>query len=346
MDFDFYPEKTKDGSIGLYSDTVGDIYHSSYGAYSEAYEKFINPSGFNEFILSNDRVSVLDVCYGIGYNTKSAIRAAMKSNADINIDVLALEIDPDVLAFSVLVEQSDFDDEIFDLVNLELLKNEKVAESFLKILQRKDFYSFFSSKSLGFLEELQKKGLSQVESQVKSANLHNIYYKYISGRNKLLGRSAEKRPKISFSLSLGDARMTIRDISTTFDFIFLDAFTPIKLPSLWSVEFFRELNRILKEGGNISTYSNSAAIRSGMLEAGLFVGKTSCGTIAYKLPDLVKVPLDDKSRGLLATNAGIPFYDPSLSWTTKQILLHRDNIASESGRVSTSRFLKDFQKGN
>ena len=39
----FLPYMTKDYSIGLFNDDVNDIYHSAFGALTEAYEKFINP---------------------------------------------------------------------------------------------------------------------------------------------------------------------------------------------------------------------------------------------------------------------------------------------------------------
>src|SRR5574344_7998 len=68
---DFYPYFTNDGSIGLYSPSVDDIYHSTYGALTEAYEKFILPAMFENFFEQNSQIKILDICYGIGYNSKS-----------------------------------------------------------------------------------------------------------------------------------------------------------------------------------------------------------------------------------------------------------------------------------
>ena len=42
--------ETNDGSAGLFNKNVDDIYHSTHGAYSESYEKFLLSSGFLEFI--------------------------------------------------------------------------------------------------------------------------------------------------------------------------------------------------------------------------------------------------------------------------------------------------------
>ena len=130
----------------------------------------------------------------------------------------------------------------------------------------------------------------------------------------------------------------------TYDFIFLDAFTPTKLPTLWSVEFFRELYKLLNSKGNITTYSNSAAVRNGMIESGFFVGKTEKGTIAFKDKSLLTNPLDEKSLGLLKTRAGIPFYDKNLNSTAEDILALRKKMIAESDLQSSSKFLKNYTK--
>lgn len=68
---DFEGYFTLDGSVGLYSARDNDIYHSVYGALSEAYDKFICPANLNEYFEKNNKIEILDICYGIGYNTKS-----------------------------------------------------------------------------------------------------------------------------------------------------------------------------------------------------------------------------------------------------------------------------------
>lgn len=61
--------KTKDGSVGLYDKKLDEIFHSIYGAKTEAFEKFIQPAK----IIDNKPLKILDICYGIGYNTKCAL---------------------------------------------------------------------------------------------------------------------------------------------------------------------------------------------------------------------------------------------------------------------------------
>ncbi|MBQ6516786.1 hypothetical protein IJI31_06365, partial [bacterium] len=61
---------TGDGSAGLYSYEDNDVYHSYFGALTEAYEKFVLPA-FNTSAVNKTEIKLLDLCYGIGYNTKS-----------------------------------------------------------------------------------------------------------------------------------------------------------------------------------------------------------------------------------------------------------------------------------
>lgn len=77
---DYEPYFTEDGSIGLYSYADKDVYHSKYGALTEAWEKFVLPAGLKKSKLNNLRV--LDVCYGIGYNTK-ALMSFLIENSEI-----------------------------------------------------------------------------------------------------------------------------------------------------------------------------------------------------------------------------------------------------------------------
>ena len=73
---DYEPYFTEDGSIGLYSYADKDVFHSKYGALTEAWEKFVIPSG----ITGEENLRVLDVCYGIGYNTKALMSFFIEKN--------------------------------------------------------------------------------------------------------------------------------------------------------------------------------------------------------------------------------------------------------------------------
>ena len=61
--YTLYPYFTNDGSVGLFSPEADDIYHSTYGALSEAYEKFIIPSGIKNFIKENPTAIAVGFLY-------------------------------------------------------------------------------------------------------------------------------------------------------------------------------------------------------------------------------------------------------------------------------------------
>ena len=92
---DFLPYITNDNSVGLYDKDVDDIYHSASGALSEAFEKFILPIDFND-LKRNKNINVLDICYGIGYNTKAFLSNFFKqdyeSHFNINIDCVDMNL--------------------------------------------------------------------------------------------------------------------------------------------------------------------------------------------------------------------------------------------------------------
>ena len=76
---ELYPYFTNDGTLGLFSCEDDDIYHSTYGALSESWETFIIPSRLEQYISTHDEVKILDICYGIGYNTKTALNVFVKN---------------------------------------------------------------------------------------------------------------------------------------------------------------------------------------------------------------------------------------------------------------------------
>ena len=77
---DYEPYYTEDGSIGLYSYRDKDVFHSKFGALTEAWEKFVIPSKIDELLKNQSKINVLDICYGIGYNTKALMTFVIEKN--------------------------------------------------------------------------------------------------------------------------------------------------------------------------------------------------------------------------------------------------------------------------
>ena len=88
---------TKDGSITLRSHIFQENFHSLEGALKETEIKFINPSNLKRF---NDKsLNVLDICFGLGYNSASLFNNLIRQKSFINW--YALEIDKKPLDYFI-----------------------------------------------------------------------------------------------------------------------------------------------------------------------------------------------------------------------------------------------------
>jgi tRNA U34 5-methylaminomethyl-2-thiouridine-forming methyltransferase MnmC len=99
----FTPQPTGDGSFTFFSPEYGEAFHSQFGAQQEARSKFVEPTLLRQkagrFELpARGRASLklLDICYGLGYNTAAALEAIWQVNPDCQVKVVALEIDATV----------------------------------------------------------------------------------------------------------------------------------------------------------------------------------------------------------------------------------------------------------
>ena len=88
---------TKDGSVTLRSHIFQENFHSLEGALKETEIKFINPSDLKRF--NNRSLNVLDICFGLGYNSASLFNSLIRQNSFINW--YALEIDKKPLKYSL-----------------------------------------------------------------------------------------------------------------------------------------------------------------------------------------------------------------------------------------------------
>ena len=88
---------TKDGSISLRSLSFQENFHSQEGALKETEIKFINPSNLKRF--KEKSLNVLDICFGLGYNSAFLFNKLIKQNSFTNW--YALEIDNRPLEYSL-----------------------------------------------------------------------------------------------------------------------------------------------------------------------------------------------------------------------------------------------------
>lgn len=89
------PHLTQDGSFTFFSEEFGEAFHSYQGAKTEAFQKFSQAIELHKK-AKQSTVKLLDVCYGLGYNTAAAIEVIHKVNPKCAIEIYALELDATV----------------------------------------------------------------------------------------------------------------------------------------------------------------------------------------------------------------------------------------------------------
>lgn len=88
----FVPQSTKDGSYTFFSDEFQEAFHSFHGAKQEAELKFVQPTLIKEIAQHRNSIRILDICYGLGYNSAAAMEAIWQVNSQCHIELVALEI--------------------------------------------------------------------------------------------------------------------------------------------------------------------------------------------------------------------------------------------------------------
>ena len=87
---------TADQTETFLNEEVGEAYHSFHGAVQEALLKYVVPCKIKE-LARTGRIVILDVCFGLGYNSAMAISAALEENPACIIEVIGLELDTTII---------------------------------------------------------------------------------------------------------------------------------------------------------------------------------------------------------------------------------------------------------
>ena len=261
---------TDDGSYSIKSKEINhkvETLHTSSGAISESFEKFIRPMKFD---YSKD-ITILDICTGLGYNTSAAIADFMKnSKSDLTIDMV--EISKATLACGLLVPSP-------------IPEHNITKKAIEKELIKQDYATL---------------------------SLENT----------------EIPENINLNVFIEDARQTVQKLEdNTYDAIFLDPFSQNMAPELFSLDFFNEFRRIIKDDGIIATYTSSAPVRAAFIEAGFYIGlgpifgRMQGGSLASPNPLMLdySLPKNDEIR-IALSDVGIPFRDPGLNSDSDSIL--------------------------
>ena len=86
---------TKDGTTTLYTAEFDEYYHSiKDGALQESLNKHIIPA-YN--LCKKEKLTILDICFGLGYNTLSAIYYYKQHSPDTKLHIISPEIDKELV---------------------------------------------------------------------------------------------------------------------------------------------------------------------------------------------------------------------------------------------------------
>ena len=340
-------KKTEDNSVGLFDKNVNDILHSNTGALKEAYDKFIIPCRLKELSQIKSSINILDICYGVGYNTK----AALNSISDCKINIDALEINKELIYLSPFIYDNIECIELKIFIIEQILNNYELRDEFLNyILKIKEDgeREFFCPFIRQFKEAILNDGYINYPEDIRNRFLHNIYYNYISSNNKINFKSNIYN-KCTIDFHVDDARASVNKLNKIYDVVFLDAYSPQIDPTLWTIDFLSLIKDKMNKYSILVSYSKSTPFRSALIKLGFFVGKTyidniDMGTVASLTANNIQNNLNNFDLGLLNTRSSIPYKDPHLNLSAKEIIYNRKIESDNSNLQSHTSFLKSYFK--
>lgn len=180
--YEFHPYFTNDGSVGLFNTDFNDIYHSATGALTEAYEKFIYPVDFNS-LLKKKSIKVLDICYGIGYNTKSFLNFLFENyfskNFSEKISKITSSYKRNIEAIhtnNILCKNSGILSVNNDTIYTDNINKPNPISVYIKAID--------TDKVLSYLSPFVRTGLKNISKQKFNFKYDKIN-KYLTGSNKI-----------------------------------------------------------------------------------------------------------------------------------------------------------------
>ena len=197
-------ELSKDGSYTAYSKEYDEHYHSTRdGALQESLLKHVIPAFKIKKHL--DEINILDICFGLGFNTLATIYYHHKNNSTCRLNIYSPELDETLInSLNSFVYPEEF--EGLEMIISELIKNKSYTKN----------------------------------------NLH-------------------------VELFIGDAREYIKKFNNHFDIVYQDAFSPSKNPMLWTLEYFSDIKKSIKEDAVVTSYSIALPTRLALFENGFNV---------------------------------------------------------------------------
>lgn len=125
-----------------------------------------------------------------------------------------------------------------------------------------------------------------VLEEVQSLEVPEHLKEYFGIIKKAAKNLCYKDENFEIKIILGDAAETIKTINERFEAVFLDPFSPSKNPELWTVEFFINVKKLMKDKAVLATYSYARLVRENLKKAGFqvkdgpIIGRRSPSTLA------------------------------------------------------------------
>lgn len=104
MEDSLIEQLTQDGSSTFWNPAYQESYHSSIGAYTEALHKHVLATQIDKLAQTNNELKILDLCFGLGYNSMLAIQVAQEKNPKIFLDIIGLENDSRIIETINLIQ--------------------------------------------------------------------------------------------------------------------------------------------------------------------------------------------------------------------------------------------------
>ncbi len=291
--------QTEDGSITCIDASSGELYHNRVGAYTEAFAHYVQVCDLPERLVRQASITVLDVCFGLGYNSLVLIDQLLhwvekneSMQSPISCRIIGIDQDRKILD---LIPQVLLDPRFNGLCKLLNLSDETTRDM-VNRWQAGGKYQFQCKQQVKL----------SISLEMKIQDVRKVVPQLVNAKE-------------------------------TFDYIFHDGFSPRVMPELWTVDLFAQYAKLLTDSGRIITYSSAYAVRGALIECGLEIRKSaplggkSGGTIAFKpgQPEIVNEQsiffLSDEEKSRLQSRSGTPYRDPNFGSTGAQIIQRRQS---------------------
>jgi len=127
---DLKTQTTKDGSLSLYSLNYEEGFHDTDGALKESIHKYLLPAQLDQF-SNTEKIIILDVCMGLGYNSACILEELLQSNHKIEWHGLEIDQRPLNIGLNEKKFQELWSPKVLNFLNC-LKESEKWEEGFNK----------------------------------------------------------------------------------------------------------------------------------------------------------------------------------------------------------------------